>query len=78
MANGDVWTAIDGLRSDIKVLMKEGCAVRQADIVRITSVEESTREQGKKLDRIYYTSLVTAGGIIAFLLKAIILPMMGK
>ena len=71
MANGDdIWGAITGLRGDIRTLMVDGCAQRKADIVRLEVVEDATKDHGKKLDKIYYTSLVTAGGIIAFLIKA--------
>lgn len=76
MANGDVWEAINGLRGDIKALMTNGCAKREVDMVRIDAVEEATKSHGSKLDKIYYTSLVTAGGIIAFLLKAFLFPML--
>lgn len=72
MGNGDqtVWASIDGLREDIKELIKHGCAKREGDIKRVDAVEKAIESHGRKLDRIYYTSLITAGGIIAFLLKA--------
>jgi hypothetical protein len=72
MANGDFWEAIEGLRGDIRGLMITGCAKREGDMGRIDAVEKTTDAHGRKLDRIYYTSLVTAGGIIAFLLKAVL------
>jgi hypothetical protein len=56
--------------------MTNGCAKREVDMVRIDAVEEATKSHGSKLDKIYYTSLVTAGGIIAFLLKAFLFPML--
>lgn len=73
MPNGSdttVWASIDGLREDIKTLIREGCAKREGDISRIKAVEEISRSHGKKLDRIYYVTLVTAGGVIAFLMKS--------
>lgn len=72
MGNGDqtVWTSIDGLREDIKCLIRDGCAKREGDIKRVDAVEKTIESHGRKLDKIFYTSLVTAGGIIAFLLKA--------
>ena len=78
MANGDVWEAIDGLRGDIKNLMIVGCAKREGDMMRIKAVEDTSKEHGHKLDKIFYTSLVTAGGIIVFLLKAFIPMVFGK
>ena len=80
MGNGDqtVWASIEDLRSDIKELLKNGCAKREGDLKRIESVEHVVDSHGKKLDKIFYTSLVTAGGIIAFLLKAFIAPLAGK
>jgi hypothetical protein len=74
MGNGDqtVWASIDGLREDIKELIKNGCAKREGDINRVELIEKIIDSHGKKLDKIFYTSLVTAGGIIAFLLKAVL------
>jgi len=71
MGNSDqtVWTSIDDLRNDIKELIKNGCAKREGDIRRVEFAEKIIESHGRKLDRIYYTSLVTAGGIIVFLLK---------
>ena len=71
MGNSDqtVWTSIDDLRNDIKELIKNGCAKREGDMKRVEFVEKAIEAHGRKLDRIYYTSLVTAGGIIVFLLK---------
>lgn len=65
-----VWNSIDGLRDDIKKLMMEGCAKREGDMKRVDAVEKTIESHGAKLDKIYYTSLVTAGGVIAFLIKA--------
>ena len=80
MGNGtpdSVCGAIDGLRGDIKLLMREGCAKRDGDMQRVAAVERATEAHGKKLDRIFWTSLVTAGGIIAFLLKAFLPALLG-
>jgi hypothetical protein len=41
-------------------------------------VEKIVDSHGRKLDKIYYTSLVTAGGIIAFLIKAFFPILAGK
>ncbi len=81
MGNGGtgdpVWMAIDGLRGDIKTMMMDGCAKREGDMMRVEAVEKASESHGKKLDKIYYTSLVTAGGIIAFLLKAFLPVLFG-
>ncbi len=79
MGSGDqsVWNSIDGLREDIKKLMMEGCAKREGDMKRVDAVEKTIESHGKKLDKIFYTSLVTAGGIIAFLLKAVLPAILG-
>ena len=79
MGSGDqsVWNSIDGLRDDIKKLMMEGCAKREGDMKRVDAVEKTIESHGKKLDKIFYTSLVTAGGIIAFLLKAFLPVVLG-
>lgn len=80
MGNGDqtVWASIDGLREDIKELIKNGCAKREGDMQRVGAVERRIESHGKKLDRIYYTSLVTAGGVIVFLLKAFLPGLLGR
>ena len=81
MANGtetSIWNSIDGLREDIKSLIANGCAKREGDMKRLDAVEKSVESHGSKLDKIYYTSLVTAGGIIAFLLKAFFPAIVGK
>jgi hypothetical protein len=78
LGNGDVWEAVNGLRGDIKELLVNGCAKREGDMVRIKAVEDASKDHGKKLDKIYYSSLVTAGGIIAFLLKAFLPVLLGK
>ena len=78
MANGDVWESIEGLRGDIKEVMMRGCAKREGDLERTRAVEDSLRELRVDMKKIYYTSLVTAGGIIAFLLKAFIPMFLGK
>ena len=72
-----VWNSIDGLREDIKKLMMEGCAKREGDLKRVDAVEKTIESHGAKLDKIFYTSLVTAGGIIAFLLKAFLPVVLG-
>lgn len=80
MGNGgdqSVWGSIDGLREDIKKLMVEGCAKREGDMKRVDAVEKTIESHGKKLDKIFYTSLVTAGGIIVFLLKAVLPAIFG-
>ncbi len=79
MGSGDqsVWNSIDELRDDIKKLMMEGCAKREGDMKRVDAVEKTIESHGKKLDKIFYTSLVTAGGIIAFLLKAFLPVVLG-
>lgn len=81
MPNGSeqtVWASIDDLREDIKLLIREGCAKREGDIQRVDQIEKDVDSHGAKLDRIYYISLVTAGGVIAFLLKAFIPLLFGK
>lgn len=67
----DLWGAIDGLRNDIRELMVSGCARRNGDLLRIQNVEQTTKDQGVKLDKIYYISLVAAGGIIMLLLRSL-------
>lgn len=81
MGNGTdqtVWASIDDLRADIKELIRNGCAKREGDMKRIELVESIVESHGKKLDKIFYTSLVTAGGIIAFLIKAFLPAILGK
>ena len=80
MGNSDqtVWTSIDDLRNDIKELIKNGCAKREGDVKRVETLEKTIESYGRKLDKIFYTSLVTAGGIIAFLLKAFLPVLLGK
>ena len=78
MSNGDVWESIEGLRGDIREVMVKGCAKREGDLERTRAVEDSLRELRTDMKKIFYTSLVTAGGIIAFLIKAFLPMFIGK
>ena len=81
MPNGPeqtVWASIDDIREDIKILVRSGCAKREGDLLRVDQIKRDVDAHGAKLDRIYYTSLVTAGGVIMFLLKAFIPMLFGK
>lgn len=59
-----------GLRSDVTKVMVDGCAKREGDLTRIKHVETGLNEMKDLLKWILRTSIVTAFGIIAFLLKA--------
>jgi len=78
MANGDIWESIDGLREDIKEVAIKGCAKREGDLDRTIRVENSLDDLRRDMKKIYYTTLVTAGGVIAFLIKAFVPLFIGK
>lgn len=61
------------LRIEAKVdkINEHGCAHRMDDLRRIETVEDAIRAFGNKMDRLFYASLATALGIIAFLIKAL-------
>jgi hypothetical protein len=61
---------VSSLREDVAKVMTEGCAKREGDLSRITHVEDGIKSLGDKMDRLFWTTLITALGIIAFLAKA--------
>ena len=61
---------VKSLRSDVTEVMMNGCSKREADLNRIAAVEGSLIEVKDTLKWILRTSLVTAFGIVAFLIKA--------
>ena len=58
------------IRKGLHTVSMEGCAKREGDVSRIVHIEDTIKGLGQKMDKIFYATLVTAGGIIAFLLKA--------
>jgi hypothetical protein len=61
---------VELLRKDVSHVMTEGCAKREGDLSRILHVENGIKSLGDKMDRLFWTTLITALGIIAFLAKA--------
>ena len=73
--NGDeailaIHTNIESLRKDVTSVMVNGCAKREGDVKELKTVKDDMRDMKNDIKNIYRTSLVTAGGIILFLLKA--------
>lgn len=66
---------IHDLRTDVKTVMVSGCAKRNGDLNRIEHVEEGLDELKDLIKKLFYTSLVTAFGIVAFLIKAFVVPL---
>ena len=74
--NGDdaikeIYMDVKELRKDLSFISTQGCAKREGDLSRIHYVEQSLLNLGNKMDKIFYATLVTAGGIIVFLVKAL-------
>ena len=74
--NGDdaikeIYKDVKELRKDLSIISNQGCAKREGDLARIHYVEQSLSSLGNKMDKIFYTTLVMAGGIIVFLVKAL-------
>ena len=73
--NGDqaiheIHTMVKDLRVDVTSVMMGGCAKREGDLARMANVEDGIKSIGSKMDNLFWTTLITAMGIIAFLLKA--------
>lgn len=69
---------ISYLRRDIKEVVTNGCAKREGDVNAVKAVKLEVEELKDGIKKLYHTSLVTALGIIAFLIKAFIWPLIVK
>ena len=81
--NGDqaifeIHSDIKSLRRDISEVMLKGCAKREGDVNRIEHVEDSLGEVKDTLKWILRTSVVTAIGIAAFVIKAFVFPLITR
>lgn len=68
----EIHNNLSEIRRDLKGVTINGCAKREGDLARMVHIEKTMGDLGTKMDRIFWTSLVTAGGIIAFLAKALL------
>lgn len=68
MANG----SMEAVWEKISDIAENGCAKREADGIRISQLEKTVGELGKKLDRIFYTTLGTLATMCAFLIKFVL------
>ena len=78
MGNGDnsVWDSIDGMREDIKELLKNGCSKREGDVLRIHAVEDNMKEMRGDLKNILRATIGSTITLlvltVAFLLKYVL------
>ena len=72
----EIHSHINELRKDVKEVMLNGCAKREGDLQLISDVKDDVVELRSWMKGIFYTSLVTCLGIIAFMVKAFIVPLL--
>ena len=66
------------IKKEVKSININGCSKRNGDMIRIEHVEMGMLDLSKKMDKLFYTTLVTAVGIIAFLFKAFLPYLVNK
>jgi hypothetical protein len=78
MANGNTDDKIHEIWQRLDQIAIHGCAKRDGDMHRIEQVEKSMDSLGRKLDRIFYTTLGTLAAMCAFLIKMLMPYMINK
>jgi len=85
MPNGDLWMAIDAMRTTIQKIEAYGCAHKRGQDEAINKLwiawEEARKERKEmkeqldvKLDRLYYGIIAIGGSTIAILIKLLLFP----